>query len=126
VVLRLKRPMADGKTTLRMTPMVLLRRLAGLVPPPRTHQISYYGGFASHANLRKLIVPRSPKVRRRCRSDRAWSEQQLDLPFPSTVAPPLAESPDALPLVKAPAPRPRELDWRSLLQRTFDHRPFRL
>ncbi|MBI5544444.1 MAG: hypothetical protein HY901_11175 [Deltaproteobacteria bacterium] len=34
MVLRLKRPMADGKTTLRMTPMILLRHLAGLVPPP--------------------------------------------------------------------------------------------
>ncbi|MBI5544425.1 MAG: transposase [Deltaproteobacteria bacterium] len=56
VVLRLKRPMADGKTTLRMSPMVLLRRLAGLVPPPRTLQISYYGGFASHANLRDRFL----------------------------------------------------------------------
>ena len=52
VVLKLKRPLADGSTTLEMTPFTLLKRLAGLVPRPRSHAIHYYGGFASHANLR--------------------------------------------------------------------------
>ena len=36
VVLKLKRPLADGSTTLEMTPITLLKRLAGLVPRPRS------------------------------------------------------------------------------------------
>ena len=50
LVVRLKRPMAGGQTTLD-----LLRRLAVLVPPPQVHHLHDFGGFAS------------PTVRRRCR-----------------------------------------------------------
>jgi hypothetical protein len=116
VVLRLKRPLANGQATLQLAPVALLRRLAGLVPPPRTHQIHYFGGFASRANLRSRIVPRSPKSRRRCRSGEAC-KGQLELSLP--VLTPRFDDLDVLPLIKAPAPRPRELDWRTLLRRTF-------
>jgi hypothetical protein len=103
LVLRLKRPMADGQTTLRTTPLEVLRRLAGLVPPPRVHQIHFFGRFASHLSIRSRVVPRSPKVRRRCRLDSACSDQ-LELALPAPVAPRSDES-DLMPLVKAPAPR---------------------
>src|SRR3990172_3914963 len=45
-VLKLQRPLADGRATLEMTPITLLKRLAGLVPRPRSHAIHYYGGVA--------------------------------------------------------------------------------
>ncbi len=117
VVLKLKRPLADGRATLEMTPITLLKRLAGLVPRPRSHAIHYYGGFASHANLRRRIVPRSPKVRRRCRGV-PKPQGQLELPLPELM-PSFGDQVDLLQLVKAPAPRARELDWPSLLRRTF-------
>jgi hypothetical protein len=101
---RRKRPMADGQTTLRMTPLELLRRLAGLVPPPRVHHLHYFGGLPSHSGPRSRIVPRSLKVRRRCRMDSANCDQ-LDLPLPVVVAPRSDES-DVMPLVKAPPPIP--------------------
>ena len=99
LVLRLERPMADGQTTLRLTPLELLRRLAGLVPPPRVHQVHYFGGFASHSSIRSRIVPRSPKVRRRCRLDSACSDQ-LELALPARAARRSDES-DLMPLVEA-------------------------
>jgi hypothetical protein len=117
VVLKLKRPLADGRATLEITPTTLLKRLAGLVPRPRSHAIHYYGGFASRANLRSRIVPRSPKVRRRCRGA-PKPQGQLELPLPELM-PSFGDHVDLLQLVKAPAPRARELDWPSLLRRTF-------
>ena len=119
LVLELKRAMADGRTTLRLTPLDLLRRLAGLVPPPRTHSIHYFGAFAAHAALRGRIVPYSPRARRRCRTEETCRDQ-LVLPWPkATVTTRLDDAHGPGPLRKAPAPRPRELDWRSLLRRCF-------
>jgi hypothetical protein len=114
LVLRLKRPLANGQAALQLQPVTLLRRLAGLVPKPWTHQIHYFGGFASHSSLRCRLVPRSPKVRRRCRS-LTMCRDQLELP----LLKPAARIGDAGLLVKAPAPRPRELSWADLLRRTF-------
>ena len=69
--------------------------------------------LASHANLRSRIVPRSPKVRRRCRGA-PKPQGQLELPLPELM-PSFGDHVDLLQLVKAPAPRARELDWPSLL-----------
>src|SRR3990172_5445116 len=117
VVLKLKRPLADGRATLEITPITLLKRLAGLLPRPRSHAIHYYGWFASRANLRSRIVPRSPRVRRRCRAAHK-PQGQLELQFHELV-PIFGDRVDLLQLVKAPAPPARELDWPSLLRRTF-------
>ena len=83
VVLKLKRPLADGRATLQMTPLTLLRRLAGLVPVPRCHQVHYHGGFAPHANLRSRIVPRSSKLRRRCHDPVASAEENPERAEPA-------------------------------------------
>jgi hypothetical protein len=90
-----------------MTPIALLKRLAGLVPPPTSHAIHYDGAFA-HASLRSRIVPRSPRVRRRCRAV-FESEGQLALPLPE-IKPTFGFGWKAIELVKAPAPRAREFD----------------
>jgi hypothetical protein len=96
---------------------ILLKPLAGLVPPPRSHAIRYYAGFAAYASLRSRIVPRSPRVRRRCLAV-FEPEGQLALPLPE-LKPIFGFGWKAIELVKAPAPRARELDWPSLLRRTF-------
>ena len=38
LVYRLPRPIPDGGTVLRLTPLELLERLSHLIPPPRLHQ----------------------------------------------------------------------------------------
>ncbi len=39
------------------TPHQLLRRLAALVPPPRTHLLGYPGVFAARSKLRRALSP---------------------------------------------------------------------
>jgi len=55
-VYRLKRPLASGETSLVLSPLELLSRLAALVPPPRRHGIHYYGVLSAHAKLREQVV----------------------------------------------------------------------
>jgi len=40
---RMKRPLATGTEVLILEPSELLRRLAALVPPPRSHLVRYHG-----------------------------------------------------------------------------------
>ncbi len=47
---RLKKPLADGRTCLYLTPLELLARLAALIPPPQA---------ASHALLRRARSARA-------------------------------------------------------------------
>ena len=55
--LRLKTPWADGTTSLRLTAMEVMERLASLVPPPRAHQVIYHGLFAARSRWRKHVMP---------------------------------------------------------------------
>jgi hypothetical protein len=54
---RLKRPLADGRTTLLLQPGELLRLLATLVPPPRAHLLRYHGVFAPASHWHREGVP---------------------------------------------------------------------
>jgi hypothetical protein len=57
----LKRPTkAGGPLELVLTPIDLLRRLAALVPPPKSHLVRYFGVFAPNSKVRSLIVPEVP------------------------------------------------------------------
>jgi hypothetical protein len=38
---KLKRPWPDGRTHLIMEPVAFLRRLVGIIPPPRRHLVRY-------------------------------------------------------------------------------------
>ena len=57
IAYRMKRPMPDGTTHLLFTGMELLRRLTGLVPPPRMNLTRFHGVFAPGAKLRPFLVP---------------------------------------------------------------------
>ncbi len=56
---QLKRPWPDGPTHLVLEPVAFLRRLIGIIPPPRRHLVRYSGGFGpaskARAKLRALV-----------------------------------------------------------------------
>jgi len=64
VVLQLRVPFRDGTTHFVFEPLTFIERLAALIPPPRTHQLTYHGVLASAASWRDQIVPRKQADRR--------------------------------------------------------------
>jgi hypothetical protein len=56
VAYNLPRPTPDGRTCLLMNPMELLKRLASLIPPPRSHLVRYFGVLAPNATLREQVI----------------------------------------------------------------------
>ena len=59
---RLKRPWSDGRTHLFLSPVAFLRRLAGILPPPRRHLARYAGVFAPRASRRGSVVALAPAL----------------------------------------------------------------
>ena len=49
IAYRLKRPWPDGRTELVLPQVAFLRRLCGLIPPPRRHLVRYAGMFGVSA-----------------------------------------------------------------------------
>ena len=92
---RLKRPWPDGRTQLVLAPVAFLRRLCGIIPPPRRHLVRYAGVFGPASKQRaklRALVPAAP-------SD--------DATAPSCAAPTSART------------RTRRLPWAELLRRVF-------
>ena len=62
IAYRLKRPWPDGRTELVLPPVTFLRRLCGIIPPPRRHLVRYAGVFGPasqrRAQLRALVPAR--------------------------------------------------------------------
>jgi len=56
LVYSLRKPTADGRMELTLTPLELLDRLARLVTPPRLHKHRYCGVLAPHAKLRHQVI----------------------------------------------------------------------
>jgi hypothetical protein len=57
---QLKRPWPDGRTHLVLEPVAFLRRLVGIIPPPRRHLVRYSGVFGPASNARaklRALVP---------------------------------------------------------------------
>jgi DNA-directed RNA polymerase subunit RPC12/RpoP len=122
-VYRLRRPLASGETSLVLSPLELLSRLAALVPPPRRHGIHYYGVLSAHAKLRGRVVesagpsgalalrlreaarrmgitPISPTAIGEGGDDGEWVEpEEFPSSFPYTWAMLLARIYESLPLV---------------------------
>lgn len=70
VAYRMKRPAPDGSTHLVLTPVELLRKLAALLPPPRSHLVRFHGVFAPNAKLRPEVVLAPPGPKRRGQEER--------------------------------------------------------
>ena len=66
LVYRFTKPLADGRTELRLTPLELIERLAALIPPPRLHRHRYHGVLAPNSPLRPQVTawarPPSPPL----------------------------------------------------------------
>ena len=60
VSFRMKRPLPDGRTHLVFTQVELLRKLATLVPPPRSNLVRFHGVFAPGAKLRPFLLSQAP------------------------------------------------------------------
>jgi hypothetical protein len=56
LIYRLPKPMPNGQTQLRLTPLELLDRLAALIPPPRVHRHRYHGVLAPNAPWRAQVT----------------------------------------------------------------------
>ena len=98
---RLKHRAPGTPELLYMTPLELLEKLSAIIPPPRMHVFRYHGCFAPNSKMRARIIPRPA-----AEIGSAAEEKQ---------------SPDREPRVDLTwtPPRPRRLDWASLLARVF-------
>ena len=98
---RLKRPWPDGRAELVLEPQAMLRRLCGIIPPPRRHLVRYFGifgpGAADRNRLRRLIPPPASVAATTC-SDPSPAEPSQ--PSPSVW-------------------RARRVPWAELLKRVF-------
>ncbi|HYH97490.1 transposase [Hyalangium sp.] len=95
---RMKRPLPDGTTHLFFTGLELLRRVASLVPPPRSNLTRFHGVFAPGAKLRPFLLPQ------------AGAE-----PKPEEAS----EPPEAAARQEPNKERKPRLDWAGLLKRSF-------
>jgi len=57
LVYTFSRPWPDGTTSIKLSPLELLEKLAAIVPLPRVHLVRYAGCLAPHSQLRGAIVP---------------------------------------------------------------------
>ena len=57
----LKTPWPDGTWVVFFSGDELVARLTALVPPPRMHQVHYFGLLAPNAKLHKFVVPAPPE-----------------------------------------------------------------
>jgi hypothetical protein len=91
VRLDFKKPWSDGTTSVEISPLALMARLAAPVPPPQRHLTAYFGVLSSHSSLRSQCVP---------------------VPVPEAAPQQEDESPPTLPLS-------HYISWSDLLRRTF-------
>jgi len=103
---RLKKPWPDGRTHLELSPVAFLRRLAGILPPPRRHLVRYAGVFASRARRRAGVVALAPANRADAVDIAAGQSTESTAPAAPVPNPPGRR-------VKA------RLPWAELLQRVF-------
>ena len=101
---RLKRCWRDGTSHVIFEPLEFIGKLAALVPPPRFHEVRYYGILAPAAAWRSLVVPES-------------EEQDL---LPHAGCPAKNNAPAQTGNRKGKGrSRPRNYTWAELIKRVF-------
>ena len=73
--LAFRHPWKDGSRALILSPDDLLVRLCAAVPPPRVHQVRYFGVLSSHASLRPEVVSSRGHDDGAHRPPPAWGDQ---------------------------------------------------
>ena len=71
---KMKRVFSDGRSVVTFTEHQFIRRIALLIPRPKTHEITYFGALASNAKWRNAIVP-VPTHRQKPKSPSASAER---------------------------------------------------
>jgi len=105
---KLKRPWPDGRTHLVAEPVAFLRRLIGILPPPRRHLVRYAGVFGPASKAR-------PKLRALVPATAPDNATHPGCPAATPPTPADAPHPGGSPAVS----RPRRLPWAELLRRVF-------
>ncbi len=105
---KLKRPWPDGRTHLVSEPVAFLRRLIGIIPPPRRHLVRYAGVFGPAIKAR-------PKLRALVPATAPDNATHPGCPAATPPTPADAPHPGGSPAVS----RPRRLPWAELLRRVF-------
>jgi len=120
-VYRLKRPLASGETSIVLSPLELLSRLAALVPPPRRHGIHYYGVLSAHAKLRERVIETAgPSGAVALRLWEAARRMNIALPSPGEGG----DTEEACERVEPEEfPRSYPYTWAMLLARIYDSLP---
>ena len=103
---RLKKPWPDGHTHLELSPVAFLRRLAGILPPPRRHLVRYAGVFTSRASRRARVVALAPANVADAVVIAAGQSTESTEPAAPVPTPPARRAQGRLP-------------WADLLQRVF-------
>ena len=104
IVYRFGNPWRNGKQAVVMDPMTFLSRLAALIPPPRSHVLSYYGVLGAAAARRNEIVPVPP------------SPEAERVPHPCNAGKPKQARSKSLSLKRQ---RRQRIPWAPLLARVF-------
>ena len=108
---RMKRTFSDGTRELVLVPTELLRRLAALVPPRRSHLVRYHGAFVPRARGRRALTGARHRIPPK---EFAPPEPTLGPAAPAPIPVPA----DAInPAADEFAARPRRLPWAELLRR---------
>ena len=115
ILIRLKHALANGMGAMELTPMALMRRLASLVPPPGVHDTSYFGLFASHARMRRLLVRPARKDPELCRGHPGCEEGHEEVSTLPDPIDPLFGREDRL---AEEEPHEKYIPWDTLLKRT--------
>ncbi len=122
---RLKRRWRNGTTHMIFEAEELLEKLVSLVPPPRAHQVRYYGVLAPCARRRAQVVPgfadTQPVAVSTQERDAAQGTWRSSSKHSSGGQGSTADSPSApgRPPRIGPPGRPRRLPWAELMRRVF-------
>jgi hypothetical protein len=96
----MKRTFSNGARVLVFTPQQFIRRIALLVPPPRHHEVTYFGLLAANAKYRTAIVPVATFRRK-----------------PKAAVDPTSTTARSMP--PSPDPPSSRLGWADLIEKTF-------
>ena len=117
LVYSLRRPTADGRTELQLTPIELLDRLAQLVTPPRLHKHRYCGVLAPNSALRKAVTASAGPAGATLQ---LLEQARASMGLPSAL-PPESDPPSPLSNLRRAAAR----CWALLLVRIYECLPLR-
>lgn len=100
----------DGATHILLSPMELLEKLSGIIPPPHRHQVTYYGCLSSRSSLRSLIILQGERLKK-------------DETLFGTEAPVVERRPDEEKKCDDGAEKSKDshyIDWAMLLKKVFE------